>query len=95
MPDQMEEVPPITQITVAEPLAFITPDPEEAVSSLNWPLQLINLYCCFCSFCKRVKCVHQCFQAILGDLGKGKITSSGVSYNPFRKGRSTDNISGD
>ncbi|KAE9454760.1 hypothetical protein C3L33_13330, partial [Rhododendron williamsianum] len=60
MLDQMEEVPAITQVNVVEPLAFVTPDAEEA--------------------------------AILGDLGKGKITSSGVSYSPFRKGRSTDNI---
>ncbi|XP_058195347.1 protein ESSENTIAL FOR POTEXVIRUS ACCUMULATION 1-like isoform X1 [Rhododendron vialii] len=60
MLDQMEEVPAITQVNVIEPLAFVTPDAEEA--------------------------------AILGDLGKGKITSSGVSYSPFRKGRSTDNI---
>ncbi|KAF7123693.1 hypothetical protein RHSIM_Rhsim12G0023200 [Rhododendron simsii] len=60
MPEQMEEVPSITQVTVVEPLAFVSPDAEEA--------------------------------AILGDLGKGKITSSGVSYNSFVKGRSTDNI---
>ncbi|KAE9454761.1 hypothetical protein C3L33_13331, partial [Rhododendron williamsianum] len=60
MPEQMEEVPSITQVTVVEPLAFVSPDAEEA--------------------------------AILGDLGKGKITSSGVSYNSFGKGRSTDNI---
>ncbi|XP_057508716.1 protein ESSENTIAL FOR POTEXVIRUS ACCUMULATION 1-like isoform X2 [Actinidia eriantha] len=60
IPDQMEEVPPLTQITVLEPLAFVTPQAEE--------------------------------DDILGDIWKGKITSSGVSYNSFRKGRSTDNL---
>ncbi|KAJ8759211.1 hypothetical protein K2173_006671 [Erythroxylum novogranatense] len=33
-------------------------------------------------------------EAILTDIWKGKITSSGVVYNAFRKGRSTENISG-
>ncbi|GFZ21095.1 GYF domain-containing protein [Actinidia rufa] len=60
MPDKMEEVPPVTQVTVLEPLAFVTPHAEE--------------------------------DDILGDIWKGKITSSGVSYNSFRKGRSTDNF---
>ncbi|KAL6969230.1 hypothetical protein U1Q18_028955 [Sarracenia purpurea var. burkii] len=60
MPEQMEQVPPITQVNVLEPLAFVTPDVEE--------------------------------DAILGDLWRGKITSSGVSYNSFRKGRSADNV---
>ncbi|GFY99942.1 GYF domain-containing protein [Actinidia rufa] len=60
IPDQMEEVPPLTQVTVLEPLAFVTPQAEE--------------------------------DDILGDIWKGKITSSGVSYNSFRKGRSTDNL---
>ncbi|XP_057496356.1 protein ESSENTIAL FOR POTEXVIRUS ACCUMULATION 1-like isoform X3 [Actinidia eriantha] len=31
-------------------------------------------------------------EAILGDISKGKITSSEVSYNSFRKSRSTDNV---
>ena len=35
MPDQMEEVPPLTQVTALEPLAFVTPQAEEDVSSLN------------------------------------------------------------
>ncbi|XP_057485957.1 protein ESSENTIAL FOR POTEXVIRUS ACCUMULATION 1-like isoform X2 [Actinidia eriantha] len=60
MPDKMGEVPPVTQVTVLEPLAFVTPHAEE--------------------------------DDILGDIWKGKITSSGVSYNSFRKGRSTDNL---
>ncbi|CAL5338108.1 unnamed protein product [Camellia sinensis] len=60
MPDHMEEVPPITEVTVLEPLAFVTPDAEE--------------------------------EGVLGDLWKGKITSSGVSYNSFRNGKSTDNV---
>ncbi|XP_048318105.2 protein ESSENTIAL FOR POTEXVIRUS ACCUMULATION 1 isoform X2 [Ziziphus jujuba] len=33
-------------------------------------------------------------EAILRDIWKGKITSSGVVYNSFRKGRSTENITG-
>ncbi|XP_050372712.1 protein ESSENTIAL FOR POTEXVIRUS ACCUMULATION 1-like [Argentina anserina] len=32
--------------------------------------------------------------AILSDIWKGKITSSGVVYNSFRKGRSTENVTG-
>ncbi|XP_052186065.1 protein ESSENTIAL FOR POTEXVIRUS ACCUMULATION 1-like isoform X2 [Diospyros lotus] len=60
MPEQMEEIPPITQVTALEPLAFVSPDTDE--------------------------------EAIIGDLWKGKITSSGVVYSPFRKGRSTDNV---
>ncbi|XAR64363.1 hypothetical protein NMG60_11024670 [Bertholletia excelsa] len=60
MPDQMEEVPSITEVTALEPLAFVTPDAEE--------------------------------EAIIGDVWKGKITSSGVLYNSFRKDRPTENI---
>ncbi|KAA8533348.1 hypothetical protein F0562_033119 [Nyssa sinensis] len=60
MPGQLDEVPPITQVTVVEPLAFVSPDAEE--------------------------------EAILGEIWKGKITGSGVLYNSFRKGRSTDNF---
>ncbi|KAL3511474.1 hypothetical protein ACH5RR_030875 [Cinchona calisaya] len=60
VPDQMEEVPPITQLNHIEPLAFVVPDFEE--------------------------------EAILNDISKGKITSSGVSYSSFRKGRSTDDV---
>ncbi|XP_052187806.1 protein ESSENTIAL FOR POTEXVIRUS ACCUMULATION 1-like [Diospyros lotus] len=59
MPEQMEEIPPITQVAALEPLAFVSPDTDE--------------------------------EAIIGDLWKGKITGSGVVYNSFRKGRSTDN----
>ncbi|XP_048427681.1 uncharacterized protein LOC103935125 [Pyrus x bretschneideri] len=33
-------------------------------------------------------------EAILSDIWKGKITSSGVAYNSFRKGRSTENSTG-
>ncbi|XP_059633483.1 protein ESSENTIAL FOR POTEXVIRUS ACCUMULATION 1-like isoform X2 [Cornus florida] len=61
VPTHLEEVPPITQVTLVEPLAFASPDEEE--------------------------------EAILGDIWKGKITSSGVLYNASRKGRSTDNFS--
>ncbi|KDP26849.1 hypothetical protein JCGZ_18007 [Jatropha curcas] len=32
-------------------------------------------------------------EAVLTDIWKGKITSSGVLYNSFRKGRSTENVS--
>ncbi|PIN18426.1 GYF domain containing protein [Handroanthus impetiginosus] len=32
-------------------------------------------------------------EAILNDIWKGKITSSGASYSSFKKGRSTDNVS--
>lgn len=32
MPDNMEKVPSITQVTAMEPLAFVVPDPEEEVS---------------------------------------------------------------
>ncbi|XP_027097152.2 uncharacterized protein [Coffea arabica] len=60
MPDQMEEVPSITQVNCTEPLAFVVPGLDE--------------------------------EAILNDISTGKITSSGVSYSSFRKGRSTDNI---
>ncbi|KAL6961555.1 hypothetical protein U1Q18_039326 [Sarracenia purpurea var. burkii] len=59
LPEQMEEVPPITQVTVLEPLAFVTPAAEE--------------------------------EDLLSDIWKGNITSSGVSYNSFRKGI-TDNV---
>ncbi|KAJ9176140.1 hypothetical protein P3X46_011485 [Hevea brasiliensis] len=33
-------------------------------------------------------------EVILTDIWKGKLTSSGVVYNSFRKGRSTENVSG-
>lgn len=36
----------------------------------------------------------QFLQAILIDISKGKITSSGVSYSSFRKGRPTGNAAG-
>lgn len=35
-----------------------------------------------------------CLQVILRDIWKGKITSSGVVYNSFRKGRTTENVTG-
>ncbi|CAK9144351.1 unnamed protein product [Ilex paraguariensis] len=60
IPDNLVEVPHITQVTIIEPLAFVVPDAEE--------------------------------EAILGDIWKGKITSSGVLYNSLRKGRSADNV---
>ncbi|KAF5939966.1 hypothetical protein HYC85_021133 [Camellia sinensis] len=60
IPDQMEEVPHVTQVTVIEPLAFVAPDAQE--------------------------------EGILGDIWKGKITSSGVLHSSFKKGRSTDDI---
>ncbi|KAI6686732.1 hypothetical protein NL676_032645 [Syzygium grande] len=62
MPDDMEELNPIAQADVAEPLAFVTPDAEE--------------------------------EAVLGDIWRGKITGSGAVYNSFRKGRSTENVTG-
>ncbi|XP_039162475.1 protein ESSENTIAL FOR POTEXVIRUS ACCUMULATION 1 isoform X3 [Eucalyptus grandis] len=62
MPDDMEELAPIAQADVAEPLAFLTPDAEE--------------------------------EATLGDIWRGKITGSGAVYNSFRKGRSTENVTG-
>ncbi|XP_058093089.1 uncharacterized protein LOC131239412 isoform X2 [Magnolia sinica] len=48
-PDGIEEAPPITQIGLIEPLAFVAPDAEE--------------------------------EAVLEDMWKGKVTSSGVSHN--------------
>ncbi|KAL8535063.1 hypothetical protein ACS0TY_010908 [Phlomoides rotata] len=61
LPDNLEEVPPITQLDAVEPLAFEAPDAEQ--------------------------------EAILNDIWKGKITSSGASYNSFKKGKSADNVS--
>ncbi|XP_024017613.1 uncharacterized protein LOC21400473 [Morus notabilis] len=60
MPNGMEELPPVTQVDLAEPLAFVAPDDAE--------------------------------EAILHSIWKGKITSSGVAYNSYKKGVSTDNI---
>ncbi|KAK4357661.1 hypothetical protein RND71_023271 [Anisodus tanguticus] len=60
MPENMEEVPSVTQEIASEPLAFVVPDAEE--------------------------------EAVLNDIWKGKITSSGVSYNSFKKGQSMDNV---
>ncbi|KAF5443588.1 hypothetical protein F2P56_036134 [Juglans regia] len=62
VPDEMEELPPITQIGIIEPLAFVAPDADE--------------------------------EAILGDIWRGKITNSGMVYNLYRKGRSTENFTG-
>lgn len=62
MPDEMEELPTITQVGIIEPLAFVAPDAEE--------------------------------EGVLGDILRGKITSSGMVYSSYRKGRSTDNVSG-
>ncbi|EOX99726.1 PERQ amino acid-rich with GYF domain-containing protein 1, putative [Theobroma cacao] len=61
MPDGKEESPPLTQVGIVEPLAFVAPDAEE--------------------------------EAILGDIWKGKVTSSGVVYNSCRQGRSNENVS--
>ncbi|XP_068656236.1 protein ESSENTIAL FOR POTEXVIRUS ACCUMULATION 1-like isoform X2 [Aristolochia californica] len=60
MPTGLEEVPPITQSTSLEPLAFVAPDAEE--------------------------------EAVLEDIWKGKITSSGASYHSTRdkNGRAND-----
>ena len=35
-----------------------------------------------------------CLKVLLRDIWKGKITSSGVVYNSFRKGRTTENVTG-
>ncbi|KAK4413162.1 protein ESSENTIAL FOR POTEXVIRUS ACCUMULATION 1 [Sesamum alatum] len=61
MPDNLEEVPPITNLDAVEPVAFVSPDSEQ--------------------------------EAILNDIWKGKITSSGASYSSSRKGGSADNVS--
>ncbi|XP_042048712.1 protein ESSENTIAL FOR POTEXVIRUS ACCUMULATION 1-like isoform X2 [Salvia splendens] len=61
VPDNFEEVPPISQPEAVEPLAFVAPDAEE--------------------------------EAILSDIWKGKITSSGASYSAFKKGSSGDIVS--
>ncbi|KAK4402612.1 protein ESSENTIAL FOR POTEXVIRUS ACCUMULATION 1 [Sesamum angolense] len=61
MPDNLEEVPPITKLDAVEPLAFVSPDSEQ--------------------------------EAILNDIWKGKIKSSGASYSSSRKGGSADNVS--
>ncbi|KAI3733312.1 hypothetical protein L6452_12754 [Arctium lappa] len=60
MPEKIMQVPPITQVMPAEPLAFVAPGKEE--------------------------------EAILGDIWKGKVTSSELSYNSFGKVRSPENI---
>ncbi|KAG6426704.1 hypothetical protein SASPL_110931 [Salvia splendens] len=61
VPDNFEEVPPISQSEAVEPLAFVAPDAEE--------------------------------EAVLSDIWKGKITSSGASYSAFKKGSSGDSFS--
>ncbi|XP_042063770.1 protein ESSENTIAL FOR POTEXVIRUS ACCUMULATION 1-like [Salvia splendens] len=61
VPDTFEEVPPITQLEAAEPLAFVTPDSEQ--------------------------------EAVLSDIWKGKITSSGALYSALKTGRSGDSFS--
>ncbi|KAA0039835.1 putative PERQ amino acid-rich with GYF domain-containing protein 1 [Cucumis melo var. makuwa] len=63
MPDDMEELQPLTQPSVVEPLAFVSPDAEE--------------------------------ESTLGDIWKGKITSSGVVYNSHTKGKPTESVLGD
>lgn len=60
MPDEMEELLPLTQVGLIEPLALIAPDVEE--------------------------------EAILKDIWNGKINSSEVVYNSYRKGRSSENV---
>ncbi|KAL5827156.1 hypothetical protein ACOSQ3_018990 [Xanthoceras sorbifolium] len=62
IPDEMEELSPITQAGFIGPLAFVAPDLEE--------------------------------EAVLSDIWKGKITSSGVVYNSFKQGKSTEYVSG-
>ncbi|KAK1552030.1 hypothetical protein Q3G72_009157 [Acer saccharum] len=62
IPDEMDELSPITQAGFIEPLAFVSPDPEEEV--------------------------------VLSDIWKGKITSSGVVYNTFKQGKSTEYVTG-
>ncbi|XP_065874051.1 protein ESSENTIAL FOR POTEXVIRUS ACCUMULATION 1-like [Euphorbia lathyris] len=62
MPDEMEELPSITQVGFVEPLAFVAPGDEE--------------------------------EAMLTDIWKGKITNSGVMFNSFRKGKSSESGSG-
>ncbi|PWA80282.1 GYF-like protein [Artemisia annua] len=61
MTDKITQVPPLTQVTAVEPLAFVSPDKEE--------------------------------EAILGDIWKGEITDSEVSYNSSAKFGSAENIS--
>ncbi|XP_024987629.1 uncharacterized protein LOC112522619 isoform X2 [Cynara cardunculus var. scolymus] len=60
MPEKIEEIPSITQITAVEPLAFVAPDAEE--------------------------------EAILGDILKGKISSSEVVDNSIKNVGSSENI---
>ncbi|GKB21580.1 GYF-like protein [Tanacetum coccineum] len=60
MADKITQVPPLTQVTAVEPLAFVSPDKEE--------------------------------EAILGDIWKGEVTSSEVSYNSSANVRSAENI---
>ncbi|XP_076884081.1 uncharacterized protein LOC143533094 isoform X1 [Bidens hawaiensis] len=59
-PDNIEQVSPITEVTVVEPLAFVAPDKDE--------------------------------EAILGDIWKGIITNSEVSYNSVSKASEPENI---
>ncbi|KAL3818717.1 hypothetical protein ACJIZ3_004622 [Penstemon smallii] len=60
IPDNLEEVFPVTQLNVVEPLSFVAPDAEE--------------------------------EAILNDIWKGKITSSGALNPSSRNSRSTNNV---
>ncbi|XVE66059.1 hypothetical protein DITRI_Ditri08aG0051100 [Diplodiscus trichospermus] len=60
MPDGMNESPPLTQVSVIEPLAFVAPDIEE--------------------------------EAIIGDIWKGKVTSS-IVYNSCGEGKPNENVS--
>ncbi|XP_038875507.1 protein ESSENTIAL FOR POTEXVIRUS ACCUMULATION 1 isoform X1 [Benincasa hispida] len=63
LPDDMEELQHVTQRSVVEPLAFVSPDAEE--------------------------------ETTLGDIWKGKITSSGVVYNSHKKGKLAECVLGD
>uniref|UniRef100_A0A803PI20 GYF domain-containing protein n=1 Tax=Cannabis sativa TaxID=3483 RepID=A0A803PI20_CANSA len=62
MTNEMEDLPPITEEGLVEPLAFAAPDAAE--------------------------------EATLSSIWKGKITSSGVVYNSYKNGRSTENMTG-
>ncbi|XP_062110755.1 uncharacterized protein LOC133822433 isoform X2 [Humulus lupulus] len=62
MPNEMEDSPPITEVGLVEPLAFVAPDAAE--------------------------------EATLSNIWKGKMTSSGVVYNSYKNGRSTENMTG-
>ncbi|XP_022954350.1 uncharacterized protein LOC111456622 isoform X1 [Cucurbita moschata] len=63
LPNDIEELQPVTQLSVVEPLAFVSPDAEE--------------------------------ETTLGDIWKGKITSSGVVHNSHKKGKISECILGD